>query len=190
MVVLRVAHADRVVRRKSESLERGRKPRRLVDPGGKHHDCALVEDHLQLKSEIADRLEYRCLIGLPCRNDHTPHGQRLDRTLSQCFNKALRRPHAERLLLSCGGQIEQSAVFGHDVMEQIQPRANLLQVIKIATGDQQELAARGDQALECGDGIPGDPPVLREACRHSHNTKRGSAFLDRTGCFRRHIWLL
>ena len=162
MVVLRVAHPDRVVRRQSERLERGCQPRGLVDAGRQHHDRALVEDHLQLESEIANRLEHRCLVGLPRRHDHATHRQGLDRTLSQGFDEALRRSRAEGLLLAGGGHVEQRTVLGHDVVEQIEPRADPLQVIEIAAGDQQQLAAGLDQALERREGFVRHLPVVSQ----------------------------
>ena len=54
----------------AELLERGGQAGRLVHAGRQHHHGALVEDHLQLQPELADRFEHGDLVRLPGRHDH------------------------------------------------------------------------------------------------------------------------
>ena len=62
MVVLRVADGDNVERRQAERRQRRRESTRLVDAGRQHHHRALVEDDLQLETELLDRIEHLGLI--------------------------------------------------------------------------------------------------------------------------------
>jgi hypothetical protein len=94
MVVLRVSDADGVVPGEPELSERSLQPGRLVDPGGQHHDRALVEDDLELQAEVADHFQHRGLVGLPGRHDHPSDGEWGDATVVERRHECLGRGFA------------------------------------------------------------------------------------------------
>ena len=53
-----------------------RQPGRLVDSGRQNHDRALVENDLQLETQIADRGQNSGLVRLPRRDNDATHGDR------------------------------------------------------------------------------------------------------------------
>lgn len=43
---------------------------RFIDTGGQHHDCCLVEDHLELQTQVANHVDHDFLIRFPGGNHH------------------------------------------------------------------------------------------------------------------------
>jgi hypothetical protein len=69
VVVLRVADADDIERRQTQSCQRRRQAARLVHTGRQHHDSSLVEDDLQLQPQIPDHVQDDLFVRLPGRDD-------------------------------------------------------------------------------------------------------------------------
>jgi hypothetical protein len=76
VIVLGVADTDAVVRGQAQRLERRLKAALLVDARGQDHHGALVERHLQLQAELADRLQGHRFERLPGGDHGTPDRDR------------------------------------------------------------------------------------------------------------------
>ena len=148
MIVLCVSDAHYIVSRKPHLLQRAFEAAGLVDAGRQHHDGPLVEDDLQLQAQLVDRLEDRLLVWLPCRDDNAAHRHRAHPLVTQGGYEGLGRPIGQGRLGAGRRVVEQGTVLGDDIFEQIEPRADALQVIELAPGDQHEASAGGNQALE------------------------------------------
>src|SRR6185312_6498741 len=120
----------------------------LGDARGQDHDGALVEVDLQLETEVADRSQHGGLVRLPCRDNDATHRNGTYAPLLQCGDKGGRRWGREWRLLACRRLVKKSAVFGDDILEQIESWADFLQLIELAPGDEDEAPARGQQSLE------------------------------------------
>ena len=75
MVVFGIADAHHVVKRDAEFVQRHLESSSLVHAGGKHHYCALIENHLQLKPQVVNGLEHSFLLRLPGGYDAAPRGK-------------------------------------------------------------------------------------------------------------------
>ena len=93
MIVLGVADAHGVVQRDVELFQRRLETGRLVHAARQHHHGALVEDHLQLEAQIADRFQHHFFIGLPGGDDAPTHGNSFHATALQFLDETRARAH-------------------------------------------------------------------------------------------------
>jgi hypothetical protein len=117
VIVLGIAHADRVVRREPQVAQSVLQAARLVDAARQHHHGSLVEDHLQRQAQLLDGRQHRVLVRLPGGDDHAPDRERLDRVRAQQRDQLRARRLAEQLLLAAVGREHVRAVLGHDAIE-------------------------------------------------------------------------
>src|SRR5688572_29004384 len=87
MIVLGITDSDHIVRRKLELFERSHSSGRLVRAGRQDHHGTLVEDDLQLQSEVPNDLQHRRLIWFPGRYDRAPDRKRLDISLPELLDE-------------------------------------------------------------------------------------------------------
>ena len=142
VIVLGVADADHVVGRQTELAERLGEAGRLAQARRQHHHGVFVERHVQLEPEIADDLEDRGLVGLPCRHDHPADGDRGHTALPQRADKRFGRRLAEELFLARCRAIDDSAVLCDDPIEQLDVRTDREQILQLAAGDEDQPTAR------------------------------------------------
>jgi hypothetical protein len=156
VVVLRVAHAHAVVRGESQLHERGFEPRGLVHSRGQDHDGALVEDDLELESEVPDGLKHGRLVRVPGRHQAVPHGERRDPAGAERGNEVGGRGFPERLVLSAGGSVDDSAVLGDHAVEHLDLRKDGEQILELPPRHQDDLAARIAKPAKRGHRVAGD----------------------------------
>ena len=150
VVVLRVAHAHAVVRGESQLEQRGFEPRRLVHSGRQDHDRALVEDDLELEPEVPDGLEHSRLVRLPGRHQAMPHGERRDPAGAERGNEVGGWGFPERLVLSAGRAVDDSAVLGDHAVEHLDVRKDGEQILDLPPRHQDDLAARVAKPVKGG----------------------------------------
>ena len=138
MVVLRVAHADAVVRRELHFRERGGKAACLVHARRQHHHGALVEDDLQLEPELLDDVEDDLVLGCPGGDDHPADGQGRHVPLFERLYEGGGGPLCQRLLGVRRRRVEQRAVLGDDLVEDLQLPEMIREVVELAPRDQHQ----------------------------------------------------
>src|SRR5262249_29419001 len=102
---------------------------------------ALVENDLELETQVPNGGKDRRFVGLPRRENDAAHRDTADAALAQCADEGIRRTRREGRFLAGRGLVEKSAVLGDDVLEQVEPRANLLQLVELAPGHEHEAPA-------------------------------------------------
>jgi hypothetical protein len=140
--------ADDVVRGQAQVGERRVQTGRLVDPGRQHHHGALVEDHLHLQPQDADRVHDLDFEGLRGRDDHRPARQRRHAPLAQPFDQRVGGSRTEEARLARGGPPVDAAVFRDDGVEDREVGADPLEILEDPPGHQHDAAAAGAQALQ------------------------------------------
>ena len=157
-IILGVADPDDVVRRQAKLLQRRLQAACLVDAGRQHHDRAFVEDDLQLEPEIANGRENLGFMRLDRRDDHPAEGKQPEIQPLQALAEQDRRRLGEERFFLVLRPVEQGAILDDDEIEQIQPGKDALQILQLASGDHDQLAARPAQRLERFQGrIPHHP---------------------------------
>ena len=189
MIVLGVAHGYDIVSGQTKIIERRVQPARLVDVGRQDHHSALVENDLQLQSEVPDRLEDGFFMGLPGRDNGAANIQRGDARGAKPFDETLRRFGRQGLFLLARGRVEQRAVFRDNSVEEIEAGKTAGEVRQFAAGDENQLSAGAfevDQRPEgriVHDAVVGDGAVVIRCeaddvhCRsHGSTRRRASRF--------------
>src|SRR5205085_11466580 len=100
----------------------------------------LVEDDLQLQSEVANDLEDDFFIRLPGRDDAAADRERGDIASPQLVNKKGRRLVAKGDLLPIDRLEQNRPVLDYRQIENVEIWENPLQVQQLAPGDQDQLA--------------------------------------------------
>src|SRR5207249_1657347 len=81
VIVFSVSDSDDVVRRQFQLIQCNLQAGRFVHSGRQHHHGALVEDDLQLESQLPDRFQHSGFVRLPSGHDHAatwePHETRV-----------------------------------------------------------------------------------------------------------------
>ncbi len=98
----------------------------------------------------------------PSRHNDAPDRNRADPSLAQKSDERVRWPGPQWSFLACRGLIEKSAILGDDILEQVQSRANLLQIVDFSSRHQHEPAARSEQPLQGAFRLGQDPPITRQ----------------------------
>ena len=161
MIVFRVADRDGVSLREAQLAQRDGKAGLLVDAGRQQHHRALVEDDLQLESELADHFHRLELMRLAHRHDH-PARRDGNAPCPQPLGQLGRRRFGEHDLLARLRPIQERAVLRHHAIEEIEPRTHALQVLQFAAGHQQRLPAALAQPLHRGERFLADRTLKRK----------------------------
>ena len=140
MIVLGITDGDDIVRRKLELFERCHSSGRLVHAGRQDHHGALVEDDLQLQSEVPNDLQHRRFIRFPGRHDRPPDRKRLDVSLPELLDEDGWRGCRNDMFLLGRGVINQRTVFRDNAIEQLELGKCSLEIRQVAAGDQDEPA--------------------------------------------------
>src|SRR3954453_6260673 len=105
--------------RKAQFLQSRAESRRLIDSGRQDHDCALVEDHLEFQSALANDLEHERVIRLERRHDHSANGERFHVMTSKSLGKLWWRRRGQELFFPRSRPIKKRPIFRHDPIENV-----------------------------------------------------------------------
>ena len=109
----------------------------LVHSGRQNHYRSLVEDDLQVESQIANCRQYFGLVRLPCCNDGAPRGKR-HLSFSQESGEPCVDGVTEEFLLASFRAVEHAAILHDDAMEQVQPREDVAQIRQMPAGSEDQ----------------------------------------------------
>lgn len=165
-IVFGIADAEHAVWPKSERMDGGAKPARLVDTGWEHHERAFVERDLDIETELADDVAHGRLACLSGRDDANAHRKRRDVSRAKRVDQRGGCARRKRSLLSCRGLVEHCAVFDNGEVAQVESRKDVLEIGALPAADENEAAARLLQPRErrdrgiVDDAVAGDRAVV------------------------------
>jgi hypothetical protein len=86
--------------------------------------ASLLKNHLQFKSQVANRFEYDALVRLPSSNHNSSNKYRIHLSLAKGSNELFRWSFTQDPFQFVSGSAEQRSVFGNYPFEQIQMGEN------------------------------------------------------------------
>lgn len=106
----------------SSSLKGRHEAPGLVDAGGQDHQRVLVEDDLQVETQLLNRMRHERLLGCLHRDDGAAGHQRSNASPCEKLYERGARRAGQRSLSPSIGAVHNGAVFGDDAIEKAQAR--------------------------------------------------------------------
>ena len=142
VVIFRVADAHGIMWRQAEVLQSHGHPGGFIHSRRQHHDRSLIEDDVQLKSQIPNDVQHDSLVGFGGGDNRMAHDQRRHLTLLERLDEWLGRRVAQDLFFARRGAVQDRAILHDHARKHVETRKDRGQV--------DELPARHENQFPAG----------------------------------------
>src|SRR5215471_14688407 len=115
---------------------------------GQNHQCAFVQNYIQLKIQFTEHFLDDVPIRLLCRDEHSSNGKRADTTFTQATHKGFRWSSGQHFYTLCRRVIQHPAILSHNAIKDFWASENAEKLAKFTSGHQYQAATGRLKLLE------------------------------------------